>query len=68
MDYLRGLIGLIVIVGIAYLLSGYKKKIDWRLVAVGITLQIIIALLVGKVPINRSGFEAVGTGFVKFLS
>ncbi|HPM31654.1 MAG TPA: nucleoside transporter C-terminal domain-containing protein [Chryseolinea sp.] len=68
MDYLRGLIGLIVIVGIAYLLSGYKKKIDWRLVAVGITLQIIIALLVGKVPLIRSGFEAVGTGFVKFLS
>ncbi len=68
MDYLRGLIGLIVIVGIAYLLSGYKRKIDWRLVAVGITIQIVIALLVGKVPIVRSGFEAVGTGFVKFLS
>lgn len=68
MDYLRGLIGLSVIVGIAFLFSDFKRKIDWRLVITGITLQIIIALLVLRVPFVRNSFEVIGSGFVKFLS
>jgi concentrative nucleoside transporter, CNT family len=68
MDYLRGLIGIAVLISIAFLLSGNRKKIDWRLVATGIILQIIIAILISKVAIVRQGFEAVGSGFVKFLS
>jgi concentrative nucleoside transporter, CNT family len=68
MDYLRGLIGIAVLITIAYLLSSYRKKIDWRLVATGLILQIIIALIISKVPVVRNAFEAVGSGFVKFLS
>src|SRR6186713_785382 len=68
MDYLRGLIGIAVLLTIAFLLSSYRKKIDWKLVATGVILQIIIALIISKVPIVRNGFEAVGSGFVKFLS
>ena len=68
MDYLRGLIGIAVLLTIAYLLSNYRKKIDWKLVATGVILQIIIALIISKVPVVRNAFEAVGSGFVKFLS
>jgi CNT family concentrative nucleoside transporter len=67
MDYLRGLIGLCVIVGIAYLFSGHRKRIDWRLVASGIVIQIVIALLIAKVPFVRDTFHMIGAGFVKFL-
>ena len=67
MDYLRGLIGLAVLILIAYLLSSHRKKIDWRLVATGIILQICIALIISKVPFVRDGFEIIGSGFVKFL-
>jgi len=67
MDYLRGLIGLAVLILIAYLLSGHRKKIDWRLVATGVILQICIAIIISKVPVVRQGFEIVGSGFVKFL-
>lgn len=67
MDYLRGLIGLAVLILIAYLLSSHRKKIDWKLVATGIILQICIALVISKVPFIRYGFEFVGSGFVKFL-
>lgn len=67
MDYLRGLIGLAVLILIAYLLSSHRKKIDWRLVATGIILQICIALIISKVPFVRNGFEIIGSGFVKFL-
>lgn len=67
MGYVRGFIGIIVLLFIAYLLSSYRKKIDWKLVASGIILQIIIALLVLKVPFIRNAFDALGGGFVKFL-
>lgn len=67
MDYLRGLIGVIVLIGIAFLLSGYRKNINWRLVITGILLQIIIAVLILKVPFIRNVFDYLGTGVVRFL-
>lgn len=67
MDYLRGVIGVVVLVGIAFLLSGYRKKIDWRLVAAGILLQVIIAICVLKVPFIRNAFDYIGAGVVRFL-
>jgi CNT family concentrative nucleoside transporter len=68
MDYLRGLIGIAVLITIAFLLSSYRKKIDWKLVATGLVLQIVIALVILKIPVVRNAFEAIGAGFVKFLS
>jgi concentrative nucleoside transporter, CNT family len=67
MAYLRGFIGIIVLISIAYLLSSRRSKIDWKLVGAGILLQVIIALLVLKVPFIRDAFETIGSGFVKFL-
>jgi concentrative nucleoside transporter, CNT family len=68
MAYLRGIIGIVVLISIAYLLSSYRKKIDWKLVASGVVLQIIIAILILKVPFIRNAFDIIGSGFVKFLS
>jgi concentrative nucleoside transporter, CNT family len=68
MAYLRGIIGIVVLISIAYLLSSYRKKIDWKLVASGIILQIIIAILILRVPFIRTVFDVIGSGFVKFLS
>jgi CNT family concentrative nucleoside transporter len=68
MDYLRGLIGLGVIIAIAFFFSSYRSKINWRLVAAGIILQLIIALLISKVPFIQNGFRILGDGFVTFLS
>ncbi|HEX6222973.1 MAG TPA: nucleoside transporter C-terminal domain-containing protein [Chryseolinea sp.] len=68
MAYLRGFLGILILIAIAYLLSAYRKKIDWKLVASGLVLQIVIAILILKVPVIRLGFDAIGSGFVKFLS
>src|SRR6184192_1171868 len=67
MDYLRGLFGLAFITFIAFLLSRNRKKIDWRLVGVGLLFQIIIGLAIAKVGFVRSGFEFVSEKFVIFL-
>ena len=68
MDYLRGVIGLAVIVLVAFIFSSHKKKIDWRLVGIGISLQLVFGVLITKVPLVASGFSILSDGFVKFLS
>lgn len=67
MNYLRGLLGLIFLLGIAFLLSRNRKHIDWKLVASGLVLQILIAVCVLKLPLVRTGFDYLGQGVVRFL-
>lgn len=45
---LRGILGLILLIGIAFLFSNNKKNINWRLVFSGIFLQIVFAILILK--------------------
>ena len=57
MDFLislsRGLLGIGVLLGVCYLFSSHRSRINWRLVFAGIGLQIVLALLILKVgPIN----------------
>lgn len=56
------------IVALAFLLSNNRKVIDWRLVAVGICLQIFIGLIIGKVEIAQQAFLYLSSKFVVFLS
>ena len=68
MEIIRGLIGLVVLIGIAYLFSTNKKSISWRLVGVGVFLQVLFGTLVTKVPLVAGMFEFVSRGFVRLLS
>lgn len=68
MEYLRGVLGLAIIVVIAYFFSNNRRRIDWRLVGIGILLQIVFGFLITKVEFVRMGFELLSQGFVKFLS
>jgi CNT family concentrative nucleoside transporter len=63
-----GLFGLAVLVGIAWLFSNNKRRVDWTLVGIGITLQIAFAALVLLVPGGKDVFDAIGQGFVRILS
>ncbi|GAB5522938.1 MAG: nucleoside transporter C-terminal domain-containing protein [Roseivirga sp.] len=67
MDILRAVLGLVFLVGIAYALSGSRKKVDWRLVGVGILMQVIVAVLISQVSFVKDGFEWVSEQFVTFL-
>jgi len=68
MDYLRGFLGLIFIVAVAFVLSGNRRAVDWRLVLIGITIQLIFGLIIGKVEIAQKAFIFVSEKFVIFLS
>lgn len=45
---LRGVLGLVILIGIAFLFSNNKKNINWKLVLNGLILQIIFAILIIK--------------------
>ena len=67
MDYIRGLVGLLFIISLAYAFSSNRKEIDWRLVIVGISLQIFFGLLIGNVAWAKEGLHYVSVRFVAFL-
>ena len=68
MEIIRGIIGLAVLIGIAFIFSKHKKRIDWKLVASGLAIQVILGLLVFKVPAFASVFGIVAGFFTQLLS
>lgn len=55
MDY-RGALGLVFLLLLAWLCSENRRKINWRLVGVGIALQFVLALLLLKLPLFSNLF------------
>lgn len=68
MSIIRGIIGMVCLILLTYLFSGNRKKIDWGLVLKGTALQILIAVLVLKVPFVETGFKMVSDKFVQLIS
>lgn len=60
MGRFQGIIGIVLILGIAFLFSNNRKKINYRLVFSGLGLQLAIGLLVFKVPPITWFFKQVG--------
>ena len=60
MNIIRGIIGVGIIIGIAYLLSNNKKKINWRLVLSGIGIQVVFAIFILKGDNLRHFFAPLG--------
>lgn len=65
MERFTGLLGVLVIFGIAFLMSNNRKAINYRLVISGVGLQVLIAILVLKVPFITAFFAWLGRGMGK---
>ncbi|TAJ14651.1 Na+ dependent nucleoside transporter [Marinilabiliaceae bacterium JC017] len=65
---LRGILGMLVIIGLAWLFSTNRKAISWRVVGIGLSIQLILALGILYIPFIQTIFDFVGRGFVKILS
>ncbi|WP_194974542.1 NupC/NupG family nucleoside CNT transporter [Aquiflexum lacus] len=68
MDYFRGLIGILALLGVALIFSSDRKRVDWRLVGIGVILQAVFGFLITKVEFVAKIFALVSRAFVKFLS
>jgi len=59
-DILRGFLGILLIITVAFLLSNNKKNINWRLVIAGLVLQLIFAVFIIKGDNLRELFFPLG--------
>lgn len=67
MERMISLVGLLVMISIAYLLSEKKKAIQWRTVITGILLQATFGLIILKTDFGRNLFASIGRGFNAIL-
>lgn len=75
---LRGILGILLIVGIAFLFSNNKRKVNWRLVVIGLGIQLIFAVFIihGKTMGKwffllgwpKIGIEWLGGAVIKLLT
>ncbi len=52
---MQALLGIVVLISAAWLLSEKRADVDWRAVLVGLALQFVLALVLLKVPLVRDG-------------
>ncbi|MFZ9301891.1 MAG: NupC/NupG family nucleoside CNT transporter [Sediminibacterium sp.] len=65
MERFQGIFGILLILAIAFLFSNNKKKINYRLVFSGLGLQLLIGILVLKIPAVTSFFQLLGKAMGK---
>ena len=65
---LRGLLGMLVLLAIAWAFSTNRKAISWKMVATGLIIQLFLAIGILYLPFIQVFFEAIGKGFVKILA
>jgi CNT family concentrative nucleoside transporter len=61
------LLGMLVILGIAWAISVDRRNVPWRIVLIGTALQVVFALLILKTPWGRSFFAASSDAATAFL-
>ena len=64
---LRGLLGMISLIAVAWLFSIDRKAVSWKIVGIGLLIQVTLALSILHVAPVRAVFEFVGQIFVKIL-
>ncbi|MDB5095825.1 MAG: NupC/NupG family nucleoside transporter [Cyanobacteria bacterium RYN_339] len=64
---LIGLLGIVVILGIAFALSTDRRAISYRVVGWGLGLQLALALFILKLPLGHQIFQSLGDAITKLL-
>lgn len=64
---LRGILGIITVLAVAYALSYNRKRIDWKLIGGGLLMQLIFALAVLYIPFIGTALELMGKAFIKLM-
>jgi CNT family concentrative nucleoside transporter len=64
---LRGVLGMVSLIGIAYLFSANRKAIRWKTVGIGLGLQFLLALGVLQLVWVQNFFSMIGQLFLNIL-
>ena len=67
MERFSGLIGIALIIGLAFLFSNNRKAINYRTVLSGLGLQLVLALFILKTSIGQNIFSWIGNAIKRLL-
>lgn len=62
MQLVLGLLGIVVVLGLLWLLSWNRKAIDWKLVIKAVIAQFILAIIIVKVPLGQKIVSVLSDG------
>jgi|TARA_Y100000310_G_scaffold15198_1_gene15203 CNT family concentrative nucleoside transporter len=62
MTVLQAILGLFVLTGIAWALSEQRRRLDWRLIVVGLSVQVAIAVVMLKFPPAQQAMRGLNEG------
>lgn len=62
------LLGLIVFVFLAWIISENRRRFPWRVVFGGVLLQLTLAMFVIRTALGRGLFDAIGAGFERVMA
>ena len=68
MGRFTGLLGIVLILGIAFLMSNNRRKINYRVVLSGLLIQIALAVFILKIPLGKRMFGWIGAEVTKVLN
>jgi concentrative nucleoside transporter, CNT family len=68
MQYLWGIVGILVVLGIAFLFSSNKKKVNFRTVLGGLAIQLLFAFLVLKTSWGQNSLEWLTMGVNQIIN
>lgn len=68
MERYIGLVGIAVLIGCAYLLSVNRRRIEWRIVLVGLTCQFLIGFLLLRWPQGAQAINVLADKVIAFLN
>ena len=68
MNFIRALIGVVAILGIAYLLSSNRKGINLRIVGSAFALQVVVAAFVIYLPAGQAMIDGMSNAVMNVLS
>lgn len=68
MKVFLNLLGIVVVIGLIFLISWDRKNIRWKAVGKAIIAQFVIAILLVKVPVGKMVVSAISDGVTAQLS
>ena len=67
MERFTGLLGIVLILGVAFLMSNNRKAINYRTVGVGLLLQVLLAVFILKTEVGQNLFQWLGNAINTLL-
>ncbi len=66
-SFWRGVLGMIVLLFVAYIFSSNRKAVNWKTIGIGLGAQLLLAIGVLRIEFVQKAFEFVGGLFVLVL-